>query len=276
MTGRVPVRRTTGHARRGRSIRRASAGLSPLRAGAILVMLLTAGAMYGVSASPIFAFRRLAIDDRRFTTEEEVRDTLDLADGINLISLRTDDLAARLTQLITVHGAHLSVELPDTIRVALDERQPIVVWQAGDRRFLVDRDGVLFASEADGPPDVLAGLRVVDDQRASSASLAVGQTLDPVDLDAATRLGSLTPADVGSAATGLAVLVDDERGFVVQTVPEGWTATFGFYTPTIRTTDLIPGQVRLLRSLLGKVGESKVATLILADDKNGTYTERKP
>jgi hypothetical protein len=239
-------------------------------------MLLTAGAMYGVAASPVFAFRRLQIDDRRFTTEQEVRDALGLADGINLVSLRTDALAARLTQLTTVHGAGISVDLPDTIRVALDERQPIVVWQAGDRRFLVDRDGVLFASEADGPPDAGAGLRVVDDQRASAASLSVGMTLDPVDLDAATRLGSLTPADVGSTATGLTVLVDDERGFVVETVPEGWTATFGFYTPTIRTTDLIPGQVRLLRSLLGKVGESKVATLILADDRNGTYTERKP
>ena len=32
--------------------------------------------------------------------------------------------------------------------------------------------------------------------------------------------------------------------------PDGWNAIFGFYTPTLRTTDLVPGQVRLLRSLL--------------------------
>jgi len=276
VTGRITVRRTTGHARRGRSIRRASAGLSPLRAGAILVMLVTAGGIYGVSASPIFTYRHVAIDERRFTTEDEVRAALGLADGTNLVSLRTDDLAARVAQLTTVHSARVSVELPDTVRVGLDERQPIAVWQVGEHRFLVDRDGFIFASATDGPPDAAAGLRVIDDQRASSASLSVGVTVDPVDLDAATRLGSISPADIGSAATGLAVVIDDQHGFVIATVPAGWTATFGFYAPTIRTTNLIPGQVRLLRSLLARVGETRVATLILADDKNGTYTERKP
>ena len=72
------------------------------------------------------------------------------------------------------------------------------------------------------------------------------------------------------------MFVNDANGFTVRTPPTSWEAVFGFYTPTIRTTGLIPGQVRLLRSLLGKVGENKVATLILADDTNGTYTERTP
>ncbi|TMD29133.1 MAG: hypothetical protein E6I94_07230 [Chloroflexi bacterium] len=53
-------------------------------------------------------------------------------------------------------------------------------------------------------------------------------------------------------------------------------ATFGFYTPTLRTPDLVPAQVRLLRSLIGRVGEAKVATVLLADATNGTYTTRKP
>ena len=45
-----------------------------------------------------------------------------------------------------------------------------------------------------------AALPVIDDRRAASVGLSVGQRLDPVDLDAATRLASLRPADVGSAA----------------------------------------------------------------------------
>ena len=40
--------------------------------------------------------------------------------------------------------------------------------------------------------------------------------------------------------------IDDEHGFSLDSGPDGWTAVFGFYTPTIRRTDLIPGQVRLL------------------------------
>ena len=49
-----------------------------------------------------------------------------------------------------------------------------------------------------------------------------------------------------------------------------WTAVFGFYTPTLRTTELIPGQVRLLRSLLAG-RETSVARVVLADDESGTY-----
>ena len=48
---------------------------------------------------------------------------------------------------------------------------------------------------------------------------------------------------------------------------------FGFYTPSLRTTELIPGQVRLLRSLLdGR--EPHVDRVILATETDGTYTPR--
>ena len=90
----------------------------------------------------------------------------------------------------------------------------------------------------------------MNDARLASMALDVGSTLDPVTLDAALRLGSLRPADVGSGARDLVLRLDDQNGFTMRTQPASWTAVFGFYTPTLRTTDLIPGQVRLLRSLL--------------------------
>jgi hypothetical protein len=104
-------------------------------------------------------------------------------------------------------------------------------------------------------------------------NLDVGKSLDPVDLDAATRLASLVPADVGSSAVSLGVSVTDANGFVVATRPGGWSAVFGFYTPSLRTTSMIPDQVRLLRSLL--VGrEPEVQRVILASGTDGTYTPR--
>jgi len=55
--------------------------------------------------------------------------------------------------------------------------------------------------------------------------------------------------------------------------PGSWSAVFGFYTPSLRTTEMIPGQVRLLRSLL--IGrESLVDRVILASESDGTYTPR--
>jgi hypothetical protein len=271
MSSRVPVKRMSGHARRGRTIRRASAGLSPLRAGALLVMLLSAAATYGVVASSIFGYRQVAIDDQRFTATPAVEDALALTRGTNLFALSTDRLAAALRSLTTVRDAAVTVELPDTVRVRLAEREPVLVWAVGEGRYLVDREGVLFAS-LDTAPSVAQGLRVVDDRRAGSVGLSIGARLDQVDVDAATRLGSLTPADVGSAAAGLTVALDDEQGFTVAGDPAGWTATFGFYTPTLRTPELVPGQVRLLRSLIARVGEGRLATILLADTENGTYT----
>jgi hypothetical protein len=131
----------------------------------------------------------------------------------------------------------------------------------------------LFGRLGDEPPPQTADLPVIDDRRAASAGLSVGTRLDPEDVDAATRLASLVPADVGSAATELQVRVTDENGFVILADPQGWLAIFGFYTPSLRTTELIPGQVRLLRSLL--IGrEPLIQRVILASATDGTYVAR--
>ncbi|MEO7228975.1 MAG: hypothetical protein ABIZ30_00105, partial [Candidatus Limnocylindrales bacterium] len=86
----------------------------------------------------------------------------------------------------------------------------------------------------------------------------------------ATRLASLTPDDIGSVAKSLIVTVTEANGFVLVPVPRTWTAVFGLYTPTLRTPELIPGQVRLLRSLLAG-REDSVAKVILADADSGTF-----
>jgi hypothetical protein len=136
----------------------------------------------------------------------------------------------------------------------------------GDTRYIADRDGRIFATVA-GTAPLPAGLTVIEDARAG-AGLAVGGRLDPVDLDVATRLGSLRPADVGSGADGLRVAITDGDGFII-TVSGGWTAVFGFYSPATRPVDMIPGQVRLLRSLLVD-REALARRIVLASATNGT------
>ena len=235
-------------------------------------MLLSAGAIYGLTASPAFGLGPVSVRGLHFTDAAQVNRSLDLTDGANLFSLSTEPLAARLRELPTVAAADVTVQLPDTLDVQIHERSPILVWAVGDQRFLVDRDGVLFAPAVDGSSDG-GQFPAMSDRRAASASLALGSRLDPIDLDAATRLGSLRPADVGSAAAMLSVAVSDENGFVVTAAPNGWSAIFGFYTPSLRTPDLIPGQVRLLRSLLSG-REPTVERVILASDTSGTYIPR--
>jgi len=264
--GRTPTGR---HIRRARSIRRASGGLGPARAGAALALLVSTAAIYGVANSSAFGYENLSLAGATLTPESAITAALEPARDQNLFRLRVGPLETQLKALTTVADATVSIRLPDTLVVTIKERAPILVWRVGDHRFLADGTGLLFGEAGQG----IAALPVIDDQRAASASLAIGQRLDQIDLDAATRLGSLVPADVGSEATSLAVVVTDATGFTVHAAPIGWDAVFGFYTPTLRTPDLIPGQVRLLRSLI--IGrEPVIDRVILASDTDGTYVPK--
>jgi hypothetical protein len=236
-------------------------------------MLLSAAAVYGVGASSAFDDLRVRIEGVRFTDQATVENALAAARGENLFQLSTGPLEAALETLPTVQTARVDVRLPDSLAVTIEERRPVLVWQAGTTRYLTDSEGRLFATLAEDTTAEAAGLPVIDDRRGSAGGLSVGGTLDAVDLDAATRLASLVPANVGSSAVALAVAVTDENGFVVSTRPDTWSAVFGFYTPSLRTTELIPGQVRLLRSLL--IGrEPLVERVILASETDGTYVPR--
>jgi POTRA domain, FtsQ-type len=236
-------------------------------------MLASAAAIYGVGASSAFVYARLQVDGLGFTDAAAVEAALADVRGHNLFGLSTGPLEASLETLSTVESARVDVALPGTLVVTLEERRPVLIWQVGARRYLADPDGALFALLGADPPPGAAGLPVVDDRRAASAGLSVDRRLDDVDIDAATRLASLVPADVGSSAVSLAVVVTDANGFSLETRPAGWSAVFGFYTPSLRTTELIPDQVRLLRSLL--IGrEQLVDKVILASGTDGTYTPR--
>jgi hypothetical protein len=113
------------------------------------------------------------------------------------------------------------------------------------------------------------GLPLVHDRRSADAGLGLGGTVDPVNLDAGYRLAGLTPADVGTTASSLAVVLDDDHGFTVSSVPTGWVAEFGFYASTVRKVTVIPEQVRDLRSLLLQYGETHVAWVWLVADVSG-------
>jgi len=265
--------RTPIPGRRTRPIRRASAGLSVVRAGAGLAMLLSAAAIYGVGASSAFEYTKLDLKGLTFTDQNAVEAALAGARGQNVFGLSTTPLVTALEKMPTVSGARVQVQLPGTLAVSIDERKPVLVWKVDQDRYLVDSGGTLFAKLPAEAPPAAGALPVVDDRRASAKIVSVGGHLDPVDLDAATRLASLRPADVGSSAVSLGLTVSDENGFVLDARPPGWSAVFGFYTPSLRTTELIPEQVRLLRSLLAG-REEAVSRVILASGTDGTYTPR--
>ena len=247
--------------------------LTPARAGGLLGLLAAGLLLRLVTSSTSFGLERVEQPDLRWTTADAVLSTVALAPGTNVFGIAVAPIEARLATLPGIASAHVSVALPGSLVVSIVEREAILAWRVGDTVYLVDRDGALFAT-TDAAGAAAAKLPVVVDGRvASPLTLAVGVRLDPVDLDVSTRLAALTPADIGSAASRLDVRITDTDGYVIRAAPTGWSAVFGFYSPSLRSTDLIPGQVQLLRSLLAS-REATAGTIILADDRNGTYTEK--
>jgi hypothetical protein len=246
--------------------------VNPARASALLVMLACGFGLTFVTGPAAFALSRTDVPPLTWANADAVRAALAQPSNANLFRLETGPLVAALEALPAVARAEVAVNLADAaLVVRIEERQPVLAWTVGDSRYIADREGRIFATLAKGAA-LPAGVAAVDDRRMLGAGLAIGATLDPVDLDVATRLGSLTPADIGSAAQRLTVAVTESDGFVLM-VPGGWTAVFGFYSPATRPTDMIPAQVRLLKSLLdGR--EGALSRIILASGTDGTYIPR--
>lgn len=270
-----PSRRSAGSTRQrtGDWLRVPRLLFRPARAAALLGMLASGFLFTFVTGPTAFGLARTDLPVLQWTDPEAVRAALNVPDGANVFRFDTAPLVAALRALPGVASAEVSVQLPDAVLVVrIDERVPVLAWQVGHTSYIADREGVIFAIVADGGT-APAGIAVIQDRRAGAgAGFAIGSRIDPIDLDVATRLGSLTPTQVGSAAASLRVAITDDDGFIVS-VASAWTAVFGFYSPETRSTDMIPGQVRLLRSLLdGR--EATLARIILASATDGTYVPR--
>ena len=244
-------------------------GPSPARAAALLAIVACVLGLYGLTTVSGLAIERIEVSPLSWTNHDDLVQRLAVEPGINAFELSTDHLAERLEQIPSVAAVRIEVRLPDTLAVTVTEREPILAWRVGDATFVVDREGMLFALAGQAPANGLPLPTIVDVRGASRLILGIGSRLDPTDLDAATRLASLKPDDVGTRADRLVVRITDADGWVVTTTPASWIAVFGPYSPALRSPELIPGQVRLLRSMLfGQ--EARIARVVLADETHGT------
>lgn len=284
---RLPIRRRAAGGRQTVHIQRRSSLISRTRLLAALGLAAVSAAFYWASVGREFVVdpSAVTIDGATYADVAQVRADLGFGpdDGSaastssrNLFRLRTDEMQQRIQALPAVLSASVVASLPNLLAVVIHERVPIFVWSVGDTFWLVDRAGILLAS-ATLPADAgAAALPRIRDLRSGEAAAKLGDQLAPLDLDAARLLGAVTPADLSSAATELDISVEDADGWVIS-VPDGWRAVFGQYTPDLHKTDEIPRQVQCLASLLAN-REASIGNVVLsvAPDRCGTFTEASP
>ena len=264
----------------GRSARLTPGAAAQLRRLALVALLLASFLLPPVAArASLTTVGQISVAGTTLLDPEAVIAAANIPIGSSLLGVNLRDAEEAVAALPLVASVRVSAGLPDGIQIRVREKSLLLRWQIGDRIYAVSESGELLGETASlnlapSAAAALAAAPLLYDDRTPSPLPTVGQ-LTATELDVATRLASLTPEDLGTAATTLTLRLLSDFGFVVEATGPSieWNAVFGIYSATIRPTSMIPGQVRLLRSLLAG-RETRIGWVILADDQAGTYTAK--
>lgn len=116
------------------------------RLAALVLAIACAGALTYLLTARALTVRTLTIVGASVTSQQEIAAGVGVM-GDNIFSFEPQAAAERLTALPTVREATVWGELPDRLVIRITERQPIIAWQIGTDRLLVDERGMVTAIE---------------------------------------------------------------------------------------------------------------------------------
>lgn len=214
-------------------LRRRVARVLPSRArtlAGLLVIGLVAGFLV-VLDGPWLRITDVEWQGRQLTAERDLRREVEATQGQSALLVDSHALGTRIEAVPGVASARVDVRLPGRLLITLAEEAPAVVWQTRAVQLVADADGTIIGQVARDTalPDELAALPFVDDRRAESHALTVGDRIAPSVLAIALELARLDPAALGSTTSHLAVHLDAEHGFVLDSADPAWSAAFGLY-----------------------------------------------
>jgi cell division septal protein FtsQ len=100
--------------------------------------------------------------------------------GQDIFLLDQAVLVSRLEALPMVAAANLNVQLPSTVTISVQERMPVLLWQAGKLTFGLAQDGTVIA-----PQNELSGvdhLALVVDTRRTASQIRSGSRFSAADI----------------------------------------------------------------------------------------------
>lgn len=108
-----------------------------------------------VTAELGLAVKNVQISGQKEIRSREVFAALGVRKGASLLTLDADQARKRLNRIPWVARASVRKLYPDTLQVALEEREPFALWQRGKLVSLIDRSGNVITDEV---PTKFAGL----------------------------------------------------------------------------------------------------------------------
>ena len=164
---------------------------------------------------------------------EEVKSILNVS-GESIIHVKPAEVEEQiLATFPDIKSAHVSVAMPNTLDVVIQERIPALLWMDGeDPLFWIDQDGYAFTVRGEAnlpirvyanttPPYALGYLdaQTESDDDTAKADLSLKPAIDPDFVLTVQRLNTIKPPE--------SPLLYDEHNGLGWTDPHGWQVYFG-------------------------------------------------
>lgn len=124
-----------------------------------LVLLLAAGAVWAVTASPLFALRHVEVVGAEHVSADAVRAAAEAPLGTPLPRLATAPITERAARPVEIASVEAQKRYPNTLVLHVRERTAVFALRSAGQSRLVDANGVDFLPAPDPLPD---GLTVAD------------------------------------------------------------------------------------------------------------------
>ena len=108
---------------------------------------LVANRLIQITAQSGFRVRNVLVEGRVETKSGDILAALKAERGAPLLDIDVAAAKARLEGLPWIKSAEVERQLPDTLRVKVEERKPFALWQLGQRLSVIDREGVVIVRD---------------------------------------------------------------------------------------------------------------------------------
>jgi cell division protein FtsQ len=150
-TGRKPPPSRTRRARKRRSRRRRALAFFVI----VLVLALIGGSLWVMYFSTVLVTKRVDVVGTRELAPAQVSLAAQVPLGVPLARQDLDAIAQRTTTLRAIEVASVTRDWPNTIKLAVVERRPVIAVRQPEGYVLVDKSGVAYQTQHVLPPEVL-------------------------------------------------------------------------------------------------------------------------
>jgi cell division protein FtsQ len=119
------------------------------------------------SAEAGFKVTDILVEGRINTPMRDIQSRLGFSLLTPMLTVDLDKAQAQLADILWIKNVRLARQLPDTIRIEIEERDPIALWQFQKKLSVIDKDGLVLS---DGDLSSFSGLPLVIGPDAANAA----------------------------------------------------------------------------------------------------------